>query len=52
MRLMSIRTLRTGGRPWTADELCARLDELGLENVGEVERRWPLPVRLYTARKP
>jgi ribosomal protein L11 methylase PrmA len=51
-RLMTIRTLRSGGRPWTADELCARLQDLGLDEVGEVEREWPLPVRLYAATKP
>jgi len=51
-RLMTIRTLRSGGHAWTADELCARLHEHGLEDVAEVERRWPLPVRLYTGRKP
>jgi SAM-dependent methyltransferase len=51
-RLMTIRTLRSGGRPWTADELCARLRDLGLDDVQEVEREWPLPVRLYAARKP
>jgi len=51
-RLMTIRTLRSGGRPWTPDELGARLTDLGLDEVGEIERRWPLPVRLYAARKP
>ncbi len=51
-RLMTIRTLRAGGHPWTADELCARLHDLGLDNVTEVERAWPMPVRLYAATKP
>ncbi len=51
-RLMTIRTLRSGGRAWTRGELCAHLTDLGLEEVGEIERRWPLPVRLYAARKP
>jgi SAM-dependent methyltransferase len=51
-RLMTIRTLRSGGHPWSADELCTRLHDLGLEEVQEVERTWPLPVRLYAAVKP
>jgi len=51
-RLMTVRTLRSGGHPWTADELCARLRHLGLDGVREVERAWPMPVRLYTATKP
>ena len=51
-RLMTIRTLRSGGQPWDADELCARLREVGLEDVGELEREWPQPVRLYAGRKP
>lgn len=51
-RLMTIRTLRSGGHPWTADELCARLHDLGLDEVREVEREWPLPVRLYGGTKP
>jgi hypothetical protein len=51
-RLMTIRTLRSGGYPWAADELCARLHGLGLDDVHEVNREWPMPVRLYAARKP
>jgi SAM-dependent methyltransferase len=51
-RLMTIRTLRSGGHPWTADDLCARLNDLGLDEVSEVEREWPLPVRLYVATRP
>jgi SAM-dependent methyltransferase len=51
-RLMTLRTLRSGGHPWSAEELCARLSELGLADVREVERAWPMPVRLYAATKP
>ena len=51
-RLMTIRTLRSGGHPWAADELCARLQARGFDDAAEVERRWPMPVRLYAARKP
>jgi SAM-dependent methyltransferase len=51
-RLMTIRTLRSGGHPWTADELCARLRDHGLDDVREVDREWPLPVRLYAGTKP
>ena len=51
-RLMTIRTLRSGGHPWAADELCARLRDAGLDEVSEVERNWPMPVRLYAGRKP
>jgi SAM-dependent methyltransferase len=50
-RLMTIRTLRSGGHPWTADELCARLTDLGLSEVRELDRTWPTPVRLYAGRK-
>jgi SAM-dependent methyltransferase len=51
-RLMTIRTLRSGGYPWTADEMCARLSDLGFAEAREVERQWPMPVRLYAATKP
>lgn len=51
-RLMTIRTLRAGGHPWTADEMCELLRAAGLVDVGELERQWAAPVRLYAGRRP
>jgi SAM-dependent methyltransferase len=51
-RLMALRTLRSGGHPWTADELCERLRAVGLQDPRELERAWPMPVRVYAATKP
>ena len=51
-RLMTLRTLRAGGHPWSADELTGQLRNAGLLDPAEVPRGWPAPVRLYAGRKP
>jgi SAM-dependent methyltransferase len=50
--LMTLRTIRSGGHPWPAEELVAELVGLGLQDAAEVARTWPAPVRLFAARKP
>lgn len=51
-RLMTIRTIRSGGHPWEPAELCEQLSGAGLVDVGEIERTWAAPVRLYAGRRP
>jgi SAM-dependent methyltransferase len=51
-QLMTLRTLRSGGYPWPADELIAELAAAGLVDATEVPRRWPSPVRLFAAQRP
>ena len=50
--LMTLRTIRSGGHPWPADELLAELAGVGLADATEVPRTWPAPVRLFAAQKP
>jgi SAM-dependent methyltransferase len=49
--LTDLRTVRSGGHPWTLDELTATLTAAGLADAREVPRTWPAPVRLYAARR-
>lgn len=49
--LTDLRTVRSGGHPWTADELTSALTGAGLDDAREVPRTWPAPVRLYAARR-
>ena len=50
--LTDLRTLRSGGRPWTPDEIVAHLGAAGLVDAHEVPRTWAAPVRLWAARRP
>ena len=50
--LTDLRTVRSGGHPWTPAELVAALTAAGLADAQEVPRTWPAPVRLYAARRP
>ncbi|MDQ6929049.1 MAG: class I SAM-dependent methyltransferase [Candidatus Eremiobacteraeota bacterium] len=45
--LVDLRTLRSGGFPWSSDELRAMLIGAGLSNVDEIPRSWAAPTRLY-----
>jgi hypothetical protein len=47
---MTLRTIRSGGHPWTADELTSTMTSAGLADVAEIPRSWPAPVRLYAGR--
>ena len=48
--LTDLRTVRSGGHPWTPDEIVALLDGAGLTQAQEVPRNWAAPVRLYAAQ--
>ena len=50
--LIDLRTVRSGGHPWRADELIAELERHGLEHAQEAERTWAGPVRLFAGRRP
>lgn len=49
--LTDLRTLRSGGHPWTGDEIVAQLDATHLHDAHEVPRTWAAPVRLWAARR-
>lgn len=49
--LTDLRTMRSGGHPWTGDELVGLLDAAGLVDAHEVPRTWAAPVRLWAARR-
>lgn len=49
--LIDLRTLRSGGHPWSADEIVSMLGAAGLTDPCEVPRTWSAPVRLYAARR-
>jgi SAM-dependent methyltransferase len=49
--LTDLRVLRSGGHPWTPDEVLGMLSAADLTGVCEVERTWPGPVRLFAGRR-
>jgi hypothetical protein len=49
--LTDLRVLRSGGHPWTPDEVLAMLPAADLADVCEVERTWAGPVRLFAGRR-
>lgn len=49
--LTDLRTVRSGGHPWSPGELVAALAGAGLTDTAEVERTWAAPVRLYAGRR-
>lgn len=51
-RLMTLRTIRSGGHPWDAAELTQLMREAGVAEAAEVPCAWPAPVRLYAGQKP
>jgi len=49
--LMDLRTVRSGGKPWTATDLLPRLAAAGYQDTGHVSRTWAAPVHLYLGRR-
>jgi SAM-dependent methyltransferase len=49
-QLSDLRTVRSGGHPWTAVGAVDALRGAGFEQVGEVTREWNAPVRVVVAR--
>jgi SAM-dependent methyltransferase len=50
--LVDLRTVRSGGHPWRADELIAEVASHGFTGACEAERTWTMPVRLFAGRRP
>ena len=50
-RLMDLRTLRSGGWPWSQDELVGLLEGAGLVDVRALARTWQVPVRFVVGRR-
>ena len=50
--MMDLRTVRSGGRPWVADDLQPLLAAAGYTDAGQVPRTWAAPVHRYPARRP
>ena len=48
--LTDLRTVRSGGHPWTPSEITGLLTDAGLSGAQEIPRRWAAPVRLYAAQ--
>ena len=49
--LVDLRTLRSGGYPWSSHELTHMLTEAGLSDAGELPRTWASPTGLYAGRR-
>jgi hypothetical protein len=49
--LVDLRTVRSGGHPWPADELLGAIRAEGFTDAREVPRTWAAPVRLYAGRR-
>lgn len=45
--LMDLRTVRSGGRPWTALDLLPLLSASGYQESAQVPRTWAAPVHLF-----
>ena len=45
--LMDLRTVRSGGRPWTAQDLLPLLTASGYQESAQIPRTWPAPVHLF-----
>ena len=50
--LADLRTIRSGGHPWTPAEAIDAVTSAGFARVHEVERTWNAPVRLIVGRRP
>ena len=48
--LLDLRTVRSGGYPWTPQEIIELLTEGGLTEAREVTQTWVAPVRLFAGR--
>jgi len=49
--LMDLRTVRSGGRPWTAPDLLPLLAAAGYQDTAQVPRTWAAPVHVYLGRR-
>ena len=49
--LVDLRTLRSGGHPWDADEMLGVLTAAGLSNAHQVPRTGNVPVQLFAAQR-
>jgi SAM-dependent methyltransferase len=49
--LMDLRTVRSGGRPWTATDLLPLLAASSYQDTRQVPRTWAAPVHLYLGRR-
>ena len=49
--LMDLRTVRSGGRPWVADDLLPALAAAGYADPRQVPRTWAAPVHLFPGRR-
>lgn len=50
--LADLRSVRSGGHPWTAPELVSALEAAGLPGAHELSRTWTASLRLVVAQKP
>ncbi len=48
--LVDVRTVRSGGHPWTPDELVGLIAEHGFTDAAELPRTWSAPVGLHVGR--
>ena len=48
--LTDLRIVRSGGHPWSTDEMLTMLTEHGFSDTCEVSRTWAAPVRLFAGR--
>ncbi len=49
--LLDLRTVRSGGHPWSPKEIVDLITGGGLGEAREVPRTWAAPVRLYAGRR-
>lgn len=50
--LANLRTIRSGGHPWSPSEAVDAVTSSGFTNVHEVQRTWNAPVRLIVGQRP
>lgn len=50
--LLELRTIRAGGKVWSAGEAVALMQGAGLVDGREIPRSWAAPVQLFVASKP
>lgn len=50
--LADLRTIRSGGHPWTPAEAVDAVTSAGFADVREIERTWNAPVRLIVGQRP
>jgi hypothetical protein len=48
--LLDLRTVRSGGHPWSPEEIVDLMTSAGFGEAREVARTWAAPVRLFAGR--